>query len=72
MRDNLVDVDAHRFKNHIVDRHNDGVNGLLFDFNVEHGNERPNQRLDMCVLLREQQRPPLQEGEHDVDQINGG
>ncbi|CAM6024321.1 unnamed protein product [Sphagnum balticum] len=25
----------------------------------------------MCVLLHEQQRPPLQEGERDVDQIDG-
>ncbi len=26
----------------------------------------------MCVLLCEQQQPPLQEGERDVDQVNGG
>ncbi len=43
----------------------------LFDLDVEHGDERPNQRLDMCVLLREQQQPPLQEGERDVDQVDG-
>ncbi len=71
MPDNLVDVDAHRFENHVVDRHNDGVNGRLFDLDVEHGDERPNQRLDMCILLHEQHRPALQEGERDVDQVNG-
>jgi hypothetical protein len=47
------------------------VSDRLFDLDVEHGIERPDQRLDMCVLLREQQRPPLQEDEHDVDQIDG-
>ncbi|CAM6030945.1 unnamed protein product [Sphagnum balticum] len=71
MRNNLVDVDAHQFKNHIVHCHGNNVSNRLFDLNVEHGDERPDQRLDMCVLLREQQRPPLQEGERDVDQVNG-
>jgi len=44
----------------------------LFNLHVEHGNEQPDQRLDMCVLLHKQQRPLLQEGKRDVDQVNGG
>ncbi len=72
MRNNLVDVDAHRFKNHIVHRHGNSVNDRLLNLDVEHGDERPNQRLDMCVLLWEQQRPPLQEGKHDVHHVDGG
>jgi hypothetical protein len=72
MRNNLVDVDAHRFKNHVVHRHGNSVNDHLFNLNVEHGDEQLDQHLDMCVLLREQQRPPLQEGERDVDQVDGG
>jgi hypothetical protein len=71
MCDNLVDVDAHQFKNQVVDHRNNDVNGQLFDLNVEHGDERPDQRLDMCVLLHEQKRPPLQDGECDVDQVDG-
>jgi hypothetical protein len=59
MCDNLVDIYAHQFKNHIIDRCSDDINGQLFDLDVEHGNERPDQRLDMCVMLREQQQPAL-------------
>ncbi len=63
MRNNLVDVDAHRFKNHIVHRHGNNVIDRLFDLDVKHGDEWPDQRLDMCVLLRRQQQPsPLQGG----------
>lgn len=72
MRDNLVDVDAHRFENHVVNRHGDDVNDRLFDLDVEHGDKRLNQRLDMCILLCKQQRFALWEGERDVDQIDGG
>jgi hypothetical protein len=53
MRNNLVDIDAHRFKNHVVHCHNNSVSNWLFDLDVEHGDEQPDQRLDMCILLRE-------------------
>ncbi|CAM6023248.1 unnamed protein product [Sphagnum balticum] len=72
MCNNLVDVDAHQFKNHVVHRHGKSVSDRLFDLDVEHGDEQPNQCLDMCIMLHEQQRPPLQEGERDVDQVDGG
>lgn len=58
-------------QNHVVDCQGDDVHGWLFDFIVGHGDERPNQRLDICVMLHKQQRPPLQEGERNVDQVNG-
>ncbi len=71
MHDNLVDVNAHRFENHIVDHRGDGVNDRLFNLDVEHGDEQPDQCLDMCIPLREQQWSVLQEGERDVDQVDG-
>jgi hypothetical protein len=54
MHDNLVDVNAHRFENHIVNHRGDDVNSRLFNLDVKHGDEQPDQCLDMCVLLREQ------------------
>jgi hypothetical protein len=72
MRNNLVDVDAHQLKNHVVHRHGNSVSDWLFDLDVEHGDERPDQCPGMCILLCKQQRPPLQEGERDVDQVDGG
>jgi hypothetical protein len=72
MRNNLVDVDAHRFKNHVVHRHGNSVSDRLFDFDVEHGDKRLDQCLDMCVLLLEQQQRPLQEGDMMLIKLMAG
>ncbi len=65
-------VDPHQLDRHVLDLAIVVV-ALVWidDLNAKHGGQHANQRIDELRLLRHEQRPALQLGEHDVDLIDG-
>jgi len=65
--DDRVNKDTHQPDWHILGV----VVVLLYDLDTKHSDQLADQRVDMLLLLRDQQRSVLQNDERDIDGIDG-